>query len=201
MKIITAAAPSWRKFCSASLVVPLLGFLGAPAFAADFTMDKPHTQAEFVVTHLALSKVHGQIPLVTGTATLGPNDLPTAVNATFDVTGLDTHDETRDKSLRDQYFEATKFPTITFVERSATGTKTAFKLIGDLTIHGVTKRVSLDAQIDGTAVVKGKRHIAYTAATTIDRRDFGINFAPVLNGALFAGDEVTINIETDLAEN
>lgn len=187
-----------NKFHAAVLGAVVCTALAAPASAAGYVLDKPHTQAEFVVTHMALSKVHGQIPLVSGTAALGANDLPTAIDATFDVTALKTNDDNRDRSLREQYFEAEKYPTITFVERSATGTPSAFKLTGDLTIHGVTRTVTLDAEVDGTAVVNGKRHVAYTATTHVDRRDFGINFAPMLNNALVAGDDVAINIETDL---
>lgn len=187
-----------KKFRAAALGMVLSSALAAPASAAGYVLDRVHTQAEFVVTHLALSKVHGQIPLVSGTATIGPNDLPTGIAATFDAAGLKTNDEHRDASLRKDYLETDKYPTITFVERSATGTPSSFKLVGDLTIHGVTRPVTLDAQVDGTAVVNGKRHVAYTATGHIDRRDFGINFAAMLNNALMAGDDVTLNIETDL---
>lgn len=175
-------------------------WLGAPSLADDFTLDKPHTQAEFVVTHLALSQVHGQIPMASGTAAIGANNLPTAVTVTFDVTGFSTQNDRRDSDLRDHYFEAAKYPTITFVERNAQGTPAAFKMSGDLTIHGVTKLVTLNAKVIGSAVVRGKKHVAYTATTTIDRRDFGITFGPVLDGALIAGNEVTINIETDAVQ-
>src|SRR5580698_2748635 len=113
----------------------LLALTIGPAAAADFVLDKPHTQAEFVVTHLALSKVHGEIPLVSGTATIGPNGLPTAASATFDIATLDTHNDFRNNDLRLHYFEVDKYPTLTFVERSVQGTPAAFKMTGDLTFH------------------------------------------------------------------
>ena len=178
----------------------LLVSLSTPAWATDFVLDKAHTQAEFVVSHLALSKVHGQIPLVSGTATIGANNLPTGINATFDAASLETHNDFRNSDLRDHYFEVAKYPTITFVERGVQGKAAAFKMTGDLTIHGVTKPVTVTAQMDGTAVVRGKKHVAYTGTTTIDRRDYGMTFGPLLDGALIAGDEVTINIETDIVE-
>lgn len=186
-----------RTFFATGLIFALLW---GPAAAAEFVLDKPHTQAEFIVTHLALSRVHGQIPLVSGTATIGSDNLPTAITATFDVTKLFTNNDARDANLRDDYFEASKYPTITFVERGIQGTPAAFKMTGDLTIHGVTKSVTLDGSVDGTAVIKGKKNVAYTATATLDRRDFGMTFGPVLNGSLIAGDEVTINIETDAVE-
>jgi polyisoprenoid-binding protein YceI len=179
----------------------LLASLSTPAFAADFTLDKAHTQAEFIVTHLSLSKVHGQIPLASGTATIGANSLPLAVNATFDLTGVETQNDRRDKDLRDNYFEVAKYPTMTFVETGVKGKPDAFAMTGDLTIHGVTKSVVVQSKLDATAVVRGKKHYAYTGTTTIDRRDFGMTFGPVLDGALFAGNEVTINLETDAVES
>lgn len=178
----------------------LLLFACAPAFAADFTLDKAHTQAEFVVTHMALSKVHGQVPLASGTATIADNGLPSAINASFDLTTFATGNTYRDADLRDHYFEVTKFPTISFVEKSVKGTPKAFTLTGDLTIHGVTKTVNIATMLDGTAVVRGKRHYAYSGTTTIDRRDYGMTFGPLLDGSLIAGDEVTINFETDAQE-
>jgi polyisoprenoid-binding protein YceI len=172
----------------------------APALATDATLDPPHTQAQFTVTHLALSKVHGQLPLIQGTVTFNDAGLPTASAATFDVKGVDTRDSNRDRSLTTDYFEADKYPTLTFVEKKIEGTPTAFKMTGDLTLHGVTKSVVLTGQVDGSAVVRGKRHVAYSAHTVIDRRDFGITFAKMLDNALFAGNEVTIDIEADATE-
>ena len=69
-----------------------------------------------------------------------------------------------------------------------------------MTIHGVTKPVTLKAQVIGSGVIKGKKQIGYNATTTIDRRDFGMTFGPLLDGALIVGDTITINIETDAIE-
>jgi polyisoprenoid-binding protein YceI len=181
-------------------IAGLLLALSTPVWAADYVLDKPHTQAEFTAVHLAVSQVHGQIPLISGTATIGENNLPTAINATFDVTGVATNDSGRDKSLRDSYFESATYPTMTFVERQAKGKPAAFTLIGDLTIHGVTRPVTLAAQVIGSGIIKGKKQIGYNATTTIDRRDFGMTFGPLLDGALIVGDQIKINIETDAIE-
>jgi polyisoprenoid-binding protein YceI len=190
-----------KRFDCALIGAIFLGALAAPVSAAGtFALEKPHTQAEFVVTHLGLSRVHGQIPLVSGTMTVGPNNLPTALNATFDVSNLETDNDARDKNLKDAYFQAAQYPTITFVERSIKGTPASFTLTGDLTMHGVTKTVTLNCELDGASVVNGKHHVAYTGTTKIDRRDFGMTFGPLLNGALIVGNDVQINIETDAAE-
>ncbi len=172
----------------------------APVAATDAVLDIPHTQAQFTVTHLALSKVRGQIPLVTGTVSFNDVGLPTASNATFDLKAVDTKDENRDKSLRTDYFETDKYPTMTFVEKKIEGTPAAFKMTGDLTLHGVTKSIVLSGKVDNSLVINGKRHVAYSASTTIDRRDFGIVFAKMLDNQLFAGYDVGIDIETDATE-
>jgi polyisoprenoid-binding protein YceI len=179
----------------------LVAALSAPALAADFTLDKAHTQAEFVVTHLTLSKVHGQIPLANGTASITPDGLPAAIDATFDLTNVVTQNDRRDADLRKNYFEVDKFPTITFVEKSAKGKPASFTMTGDLTIHGVTKPVTVATTLDATATVRGKKHYAYSGTTKIHRRDFGMSFGPLLDGALIAGYDVRINFETDAIEN
>ena len=172
------------------------------AGAADYTLDPVHTQAVFVVTHLTVSKVHGQIPLTSGSLSLGTNDLPTAGTETFDVTQLASNDDNRDKSLKSpNYLDAGKYPTMTFVVRKTEGTPQAFALTGDLTLHGVTKSVVLKGSVVGAAVIKGARHVGYTATTTIDRRDYGIDFATFAGGSLIAGYDVDISIDADAVQN
>jgi polyisoprenoid-binding protein YceI len=182
------------------LAAVFIGAMTAPALATDATLDVPHTQAQFTVTHLALSKVHGQLPLVSGTVSFNDAGLPTATSATFDVKAVDTKDDNRDKSLRSDYFETDKYPTLTFVEKKIEGTPAAFKMTGDLTLHGVTKSVVLNGKVDNMLTVRGKKHVAYEASTVIDRRDYGIVFAKMLDNQLFAGYEVQIDVETDAAE-
>jgi len=169
----------------------------APALAADYTLSRPHTQALFTVRHLVLTQVHGQIPLASGEVDIGPNNLPMNATETFDVSAEDTHDANRDATLRKDYLQTDKYPTITFVERSIEGTPSAFTMTGDLTIHGVTKSIALKGQYLGTMENKGKKLLAYTASTQIDRRDFGMTFGPLLNGALVVDNAVVIQIEAE----
>ncbi len=175
----------------------LLLFTCAPSFAANFTLEKAHTQAEFVVKHMFVSKLHGQITLATGSATIAENGLPSAINATFDLATFGTGNGTRDADLRDHYLP----PTIAFIEKSVKGNPKAFTITGNLTIHGVTKSVNIATTLDATAVVKGKKHYAYSATTTIDRRDYGMTFGPLLDSSFITGDEVKINFEADAQEN
>jgi polyisoprenoid-binding protein YceI len=180
----------------------LFTVLAAPASAAEWTFDPPHTQATFTVTHLAISKVRGTIPLVAGTLTPGSNELPSAVSATFDVSKLDTHDAQRDASLRSaDWFDVAKYPTMTFVSTKITGTPQEFHVLGNLTMHGVTKPVTLDAKLEGTLVDnKGIRHLAYAASTTFDRRAWGLTWGNVSGGQLIAGYDVTVDLEVDATD-
>ena len=182
------------------LVAALVAGVAAPAFATEGVLDAAHTQAQFTVTHLALSKVHGQLPLVSGTVTFGDTGLPTASTATFDVKGVDSKDERRDASLRRDYFETDKYPTLTFVEKKVEGTPAAFKVTGDLTLHGVTKPIVLNGKVDNVLTINGKKHVAYTLNGTFDRRDYGIAFAKILDNQLLAGYEVDLSIEADAGE-
>ena len=184
-----------RVFTAASLLA-----IAAPAAAAEYTVDTAHTQAQFTVVHLAISKVHGQIPVAAGVVQVeGNNEVPAAVNATLDVSRLDTHDAKRDSDLKGpDFFDAAKYPTITFVSTKIAGTPSAFTVTGNLTLHGVTKPVTLNGKVEGQVTDgRGRHHIAYTATTTFDRREFGMNWGNFSGGALIAGYEVTVDLEVD----
>lgn len=185
-----------RSIAAAALV----GALAAPALAADYAVDPAHTQAEFTVTHLAISHVRGQIPLASGTISIGANDVPTAISATLSVKDIDTHDTGRDKDMRGpDWFDTDKFPTMTFVAKKITGTAQSFSVAGDLTFHGVTKPVTLAAKEEGRVTdQRGRTHIGYTATTTIDRRDWGLNWGRTTpGGALIAANDVSINLNVE----
>ena len=176
-----------------------LGAVGTAA-AADFVVDTIHSQAQFTVTHLALSKVRGVVPMTASTVSIGANGMPTAADASFDLRKVESHDENRDRSIRNDIFETDKFPNMTFTATKFDGTPQAFKMTGNLTIHGVTRAVTLDVKSEGSATLRGKKHYAFTGSTTIDRRDWGMHFARAVDGALFAGNDVLITLEIDALE-
>ncbi len=180
--------------------VTLVAACGVPALAADYALDPDHTQAEFTVTHLAISHVRGQIPLLSGTISIGANDLPTAVAATLDAKSVSTQDPDRDKDLRGtDWLDTDKFPTIAFTAKKVSGTPAAFTIDGDLTIHGVTKPVTLAAKEEGKIVDgRGRTHIGYSAAVTIDRRDWGLNWGRTTpGGTLVVANDVTIGLNVE----
>lgn len=147
---------------------------------------------------MGISTVRGAFTKLSGSATYDPADpSKTSIDVTIDANSVDTRVEMRDKDLRsDHFLDVAKYPTITFKSKQthAAGTD-KLKTIGDLTIHGVTKEVTLD--IDGpTKPVKdprGKLHVGASATTTINRTDFGITGYQGM-----VGNELPITIDVEL---
>jgi polyisoprenoid-binding protein YceI len=182
-------------------IVPLLAAAfasSAPAAAATLSVDPPHTSASFSVKHLALTTVSGSILPTSVTIVLAQGDAPASVEATFDLSTIDTREPDRDADLKsDHWFEIAKFPTMTFKSThiSTPDAGGAFTIEGDLAFHGVSKPVSLAAKIDGEIKdSKGRTHVGYSATATVDRRDWnlGLSYPP-----LVVGDDVTINIQLE----
>ncbi len=127
--------------------------------------------------------------------------MPASVTATLDVKAIDTKTADRDADLRsDNWFDVSKYPTITFKSTSIVpGLNGAFTMNGDLTMHGVTKPVTLTGKVEGSVVDShGRRHVGYSATGTIDRRDFGLNWGKTTpGGALIAGNDVTITLNAE----
>ncbi len=187
-------------FAGALLAGPALA--GAAAFAQNpnWTIDKNHAEVNFQIKHAGVSTVRGSIGNVTGTVVWDEKDLSKAsVNATIDATTVSTNNDARDKHLKSpDFFNVEKFPTITFKSSSVTRSNGKLQVIGDLTLAGVTKSVTLD--VDGpTAPVKGMRGglvMGFSATGLIKRSDF--NFGAKY-GQPILGDEVkfTIDLEAD----
>jgi polyisoprenoid-binding protein YceI len=163
-----------------------------------WNIDPNHTAAQFSVRHLGISTVRGSFTKVSGSVQYDPSDpAKTTIEATIDANSVDTRVEKRDSDLRGpSFFDVAKYPALTFkskrVEAAGSG---KMKVVGDLTIHGVTKEVVLD--VDGpTAPIKdpkGNLHMGASATTTVNRKDFGVNGA----GAA-VGDDVSITIDMEL---
>jgi polyisoprenoid-binding protein YceI len=182
------------------LAAAVLAALAVPALAAEYTVDPNHTQATFTVTHLTISRVSGKIPVVGGTVNLTDAGMPTAIDTTLSVKDIDTEQADRDKDLRsERWFETDKYPTMTFVSKSVTGTPQAMTIVGELTFHGVTKPATLSAKQLGKIIdPKGHTHFGFAATTTIDRREWGMNFASAPGGNLIAGYDVTIDLNVEV---
>lgn len=168
-------------------------------FGQDWTLDKSHAKLGFSITHLMVSSVEGGFKNFDAKITSSKEDFSDAViELTADVNSINTDNDQRDQHLRTpDYFDAQKFPTMSF--KSTSFKKIAdkkYKLVGDLTLHGVTKQVELNVTLNGTAVHPyTKKTIAgFKVNGTIKRSDFGIA-ASTPAAALSDEVEITTNAE------
>lgn len=182
----------------------LLSALALPALAADYDIDSAHSAAQFSVRHLMVSNVRGSFKKLTGKVVFDEsNPSATVVQASIDVSTVDTGEPARDTHLKSpDFFDLAKFPTMTFVSKSASKTSQGIDLSGDLTLHGVTKAVVLHVS-DITKEIKDPRgmlRIGATATTVINRQDFGMVWNHNLDGGgVVVGNDVTITIDIEVA--
>jgi polyisoprenoid-binding protein YceI len=188
-------------------ILPLLVPAGAQAQPEVWTIDPGHSAATFQVRHMVVANVKGEFGGPNGSATFDPKNLSTLqIEATIDARTINTRNADRDKDLRSNlFFDVGKYPKITFKSRSvAIEGPGKLKVEGDLTIHGVTKPVTLDVE-GPTPEIKdiwGSRRIGATATTSVDRRDFGLVYNRMLEGGgAVVGDRISIELDVELTSN
>ncbi len=189
------------------LPIAMLGLTVAPALAETWTIDGKHSQANFKVRHMMVSNVNGTISGIKGAAEYdGKNIAGLKVNADMDINTISTNEAGRDKHLRGaDFFDTEKFPNMSFKsKRVVKGSKGKFKLIGDLTMHGVTKEVAL--AVEGPTPVikdsKGQERFGASATANINRKDFGLAYNSVLEaGGVSIGDKVQITLDIELTKD
>jgi len=193
--------------------LPLLVLLAAatapaPSGATRYEVDDQHTSVTFAVRHL-FTEVEGRFRTFGGEIVFDPAAPEQAsIKGTIDTASIDTNVQKRDEHLRSaDFFDVAKYPKIEFTSTGVSDIDKATnkgKILGNLTMHGVTKPVVLDAQFLGAATDPwGNRKAGFAATTTINRKDFGLGWNKALeSGGLLVGDEVTIriNVEGDVRE-
>jgi len=170
--------------------------------AGVYDIDAAHTVVGFSVRHLMVSKTRGRFDSVSGTVTIAEDPTQSAVDVSLDVASVNTNEAKRDEHLRGvDFFDAEQFPTITFKSTGVSEHKgDTFKLTGDLTVHGVTKQVTLDAVLEGVASTPwGTSAAGFSATTEIDREAFGLTYNAALeSGGVLVGKTVKVQIEAEL---
>src|SRR5712692_6599362 len=145
-----------------------------------WTIDPAHSPVEFAVRHLMITTVRGRFTDVKGTLVADDADPTRAeVEVTINVNSIDTREPQRDAHLRSaDFFDAETYPALTFKSTRVTDVRgDQFKLVGDLTIHGVTREVTLDVRSEGRAKDPwGGERAGYSATTKVNRRDFGLTW-------------------------
>jgi polyisoprenoid-binding protein YceI len=190
-----------RKLSAVSaLAAALLLSASLSAFAQDapWQIDPMHSAAQFSVSHLGISTVRGAFTKVSGTVTYdAANPAKDSLEASIDAASLDTRVAMRDKDVKSpNYLDVEKYPTIVFKSKKFESAGSGkMKVTGDLTLHGVTKEVTL--AVDGpSAPVKdpwGNQRIGASATTTINRMDYGVS-----GGKGMVGDDLTITLDIEL---
>ena len=177
--------------------------LWMPLAAATWQIDPAHSSAGFTVRHMMVSNVSGAFSKLSGTVDFDPQNLSqTRIETVIEAASLDTRNAKRDEHLRSaDFFDVANHPTITFRSRriEAAG-EGKLRVVGDLTIRGVTKEVVLDVE-GPTPEVKNRDtfRMGASASTRINRKEFGVNWDNVLDGGgVVVSDAVRINIEVEL---
>jgi polyisoprenoid-binding protein YceI len=166
--------------------------------AGAYAIDPAHTSVEFIGRHLMITKVRGRFPEVSGTITV--DDVPerSHVEVELRVAGVDTGNRDRDGHLRSaDFFDADQCPTITFRSTNVEpGTSGTWAVTGDLTVRDVTRPVTLHVAFDGAnASPIGDERIAFSAATDVDREDWGLTWNVALEtGGMLVGKKVRIEL-------
>lgn len=168
-----------------------------------WSIDPAHTEVEFSVRHLMISNVKGRFGNVTGSVEIDEsNPASLKLDVTIPIATIDTRSEQRDAHLRSaDFFNAEQYPTMTFKGRRVTGNvREGFRLVGDLTIRGVTREVTLDVTTEGRGLDPwGNERVGYSASGKVDRRDFGLTWNQLLEtGGVTVGETVKITINTEL---
>jgi polyisoprenoid-binding protein YceI len=170
-----------------------------------WSIDSAHTRAGFSVRHMMIANVHGQFEKVSGTVDFNEQDpARSSVDVQIEVASLNTRDEKRDAHLRSaDFFDTEKYPVMTFRSRRAEKLSNSHgRLIGDLTIRGLTREVALDVEYTGQAKSPwGTTSAGFTATAKINRKDWGLNWNVALEtGGVLVGDTVTIQIEAEIVK-
>ena len=165
--------------------------------ADTYTIDPAHTTFGFTVKHMMISQVPGNFDKFDGQIIYSPTDLANSkANVTIDVNSINTRNDKRDAHLKSpDFFDAAKFPTITFVSKKFTATE----IVGDLTMKGVTKEVTIPVTISGPVkTMMGGQAIGIIGSVTVNRQDYGINWNKTLDqGGLAVANDVLVNVSIE----
>ena len=167
-----------------------------------WTIDPAHTEVGFGVRHLMISTVKGRFADVKGVVEFADGAEP-KLDVTIGVASLDTREDKRDAHLRSQdFFDAEKYPEIRFVSTKTVRTDGGWTITGNLTMHGVTKPVTLAATEEGTGRDPwGNERMGFSAHGKLDRREFGLTWNAALEtGGVLVGDDIKLNIEAELVK-
>ena len=165
-----------------------------------WNIDPAHSNLQFGVRHMVISKVRGAFERFAGSFELDDANghAPSNVSVTIEAASINTREPKRDEHLRSQDFlDVAAYPTLSFLGKSAQRRGDRFEIVGELSLHGVTRPVVLDAELSGLGKDPwGGERVAFSARASIDRGDFGLTWNQVLEaGGVLVGTKIEIEID------
>jgi polyisoprenoid-binding protein YceI len=185
------------------MTVAIAILMSIASYSQTWTVDKAHAKLGFTITHMMLSEIEGRFNSFDAKFTSAKDDFSDAViELTADASSITTDNDKRDAHLKSpDFFDVASYPTLVFKSKSFVKTEgKKYKLVGDLTMHGITKTVELDVVLNGIADAQGgsKRTAGFKITGTLNRKDFGI--APTAAGTMLSED-VNIIANAEFKEN
>ncbi|HLW58274.1 MAG TPA: YceI family protein [Bacteriovoracaceae bacterium] len=170
-----------------------------------YVLDPSHSSAEFSIKHMMISKVKGTFDKLSGSFLYDPQNLGTSsVEASIEVSSVNTRDEQRDNHLKSaDFFDVEKYPLMQFKSSSLKKEGDTLYIIGNLSIHGVSKEVTLkvDGPSDEHKDPWGNLKIGASATTKINRKEFGLTWNTALEaGGFLVGEEVDISLDVQFTK-
>ena len=170
-----------------------------------YQIDPSHSSATFSIKHMMIAKVHGGFEKISGKLNydLGHPDL-SSIEVALETASINTREAQRDAHLKSaDFFDVEKYPQITFKSVKVEKNQTQLKVVGDLTIHGVTKQVALEMENPSNEIKDpwGNIKIAVSGSTKIKRKDFGLIWNSALEaGGVLVGDDVSITLDVQFVK-
>jgi polyisoprenoid-binding protein YceI len=167
--------------------------------AGTWDLDPSHSEIGFSVRHLMVSKVRGRFGKFEGEFVTAEDPLASRVTATIDLNSVITGDENRDTHLRSpDFFDVASNPVMTYRSTGVQPRAGGYVLDGELTLHGVTRPVPLELELNGFIESPMGTRVGFSASGEISRKDFGIEFnMPLEGGGVVVGDKITISLEVE----
>lgn len=170
-----------------------------------YQIDPSHSSASFSIKHMMIAKVHGSFDKMSGKLIYDPaNPTAASVDVSIEAASINTREAQRDAHLRSaDFFDVEKYPQITFKSVRVEGTPGNLRLVGQLTIHGVTNLVTLEVEGPSEEMKDpwGNLKIGASGTTKIKRKDFGLTWNAALEaGGFLVGDDVTITVDVQFVK-